>query len=77
VVGILAVISGTGDVLLGTMLMAAFGLGMSVLFFGLGLSTALLSRLPRKGAWMERVELFFALALLVVALYYLRLGLGA
>ncbi len=77
VVGILAVISKTGDVGLGTMLMATFGLGMSVLFFALGLSTALLSKLPRKGAWMERVELLFALALLVIALYYLALGLRA
>ncbi|MBM4395246.1 MAG: thioredoxin family protein [Deltaproteobacteria bacterium] len=74
VVGILAVISGTGDVLLGTLLMAVFALGMGMLFFGLGLSTALLARLPRGGTWMEWVEVGFAVVLLVVAIHYGRMG---
>jgi thiol:disulfide interchange protein len=76
VVGILALVSGTGDIALGLLLMLAFGLGMGVLFFALGVSTALVSRRPRSGAWMERVEVFFALTLAVVAIYYARLGLG-
>ena len=72
----IGVVSGTGDLVLGLSLMLAFGLGMGVLFFVLGVSTALVSRRPRSGAWMERVEITFAVALLVVALYYARLGLG-
>lgn len=76
VVGILALVSGTGDLALGLLLMLAFGLGMGVLFFALGVSSALLSHRPKSGAWMERVEILFALALLVVAIYYGRLGLG-
>jgi len=76
VVGILALVGGTGDIGLGLLLMLAFGLGMGVLFFALGVSTALVSRRPRSGAWMERVEIGFAVALLVVAFYYGRLGLG-
>jgi len=76
VVGILALVGGTGDLGLGLLLMLAFGLGMGVLFFALGVSTALVSRRPRSGAWMERVEIVFAIALLVVAFYYGRLGLG-
>jgi len=74
VVGILAVISNTGDVVLGFTMMMSFSMGMGVLFFGIGLSTALLSRLPRSGTWMERVELVFALAFLVIAVYYGRLA---
>jgi thiol:disulfide interchange protein len=74
VVGILALISGTGDLGLGVLLMVAFASGLSLLFFVLGLSTAFLARLPRGGAWMERVEVAFAVALLVVASYYFRLG---
>jgi thiol:disulfide interchange protein len=76
VVGILALVSGTGDLGLGLLLMLAFGLGMGLLFFVLGVSTALVSLRPRSGGWMERVEIFFALALLVVSIYYARLGLG-
>lgn len=76
VVGILALVSGTGDLVLGLGLMLAFGLGMGVLFFALGVSTALVARRPRSGDWMERIEIAFAVALLVVAVYYGRLGLG-
>ena len=77
VVGILAVISGTGDVVLGFLMMLTFALGMGVLFFGIGLSTVFLARLPRSGAWMERVEITFAIVFLVVAVYYGRLALLA
>lgn len=77
VVGILAVISGTGDMVLGFFMMLFFALGMGVLFFGIGLSTAFLDRLPRSGTWMERVEIVFAIAFLVVAVYYTRLALAA
>jgi len=77
VVGILAVIGTTGDLLLGTGLMLVFGLGMGLLFFLLGLSTAFVNRIPRGGSWMERVEIVFATALVVVAIYYGRLGIVA
>jgi thiol:disulfide interchange protein len=34
------------------------------------------ARRPRSGPWMERIELALATGLLIVALYYGRLGLG-
>ncbi len=74
VVGILALISSAGSVALGASLMLAFALGLGTLFFALGLSAALFQRLPRGGAWMERVEIGFAVALLVVAIHYASLG---
>jgi thiol:disulfide interchange protein DsbD len=76
VVGILALISQTGSVALGLVLMVSFALGMGLVFFVLGMSTAILARIPRNGAWTERVEIGFAVALLVVAIHYVRVGLG-
>ncbi len=76
VVGILAMVGTTGDLVLGFGLMLAFALGMGMLFFVLGLSTAALGRLPRQGAWMERVEAVFAVCFLVVAIYYGKLALA-
>lgn len=76
VVGILALVGSAGSVALGAGLMLAFALGLGLLFFVLGMSTALFARLPRGGAWMERVEIAFAVALLVVAIHYATLGLA-
>lgn len=76
VVGILAVVSATQSVALGLALMLAFGTGLGLLFFVLGVSTALVARRPRSGPWMERIEILLATGLLVVALYYGRLGLS-
>ncbi len=76
VVGILALIGGTGDLVLGASLMLAFALGLGLLFFVLGVSTALFALRPRGGAWMERVEIGFAVALMVVAIHYASLGLA-
>lgn len=75
IVGILAIVSGTGNLPLGVVLMLTFGLGLGLLFFVLGLSTAALAHRARPGQWMERVEVAFALALLLVAFHYGRLGL--
>jgi thiol:disulfide interchange protein len=76
VVGILAVVSASRDVGLGLALMLAFALGLGLLFFILGLSIAAFSRLPRGGGWMERIEIGFAVVLVVVAIHYGKLGLG-
>lgn len=70
VVGILAVVATSGDVALGLVLMLAFGFGMGLLFFAVGLSTEALRLLPKGGAWTARVELIFALLFLVVAIYF-------
>ncbi len=75
VVGVLAMVGTTGDLALGFALMLVFALGMGALFFVLGISTAALGRLPRQGAWMERVEAVFAVCFLVVATYYGKLAL--
>lgn len=76
VVAILAMIGTTGNIILGSSLMFAFALGMGFLFFILGLSTNLLSRLPKGGPWMERIEIIFAIILMVVSVYYGRLSIG-
>lgn len=76
VVGVLAMVGTTGDLVLGFALMLVFALGMGLLFFVLGISTAALGRLPRQGAWMERVEAVFAVCFVVVAIYYGRLALA-
>lgn len=74
VVGVLALIGSTGDIEVGMALMAAFASGMALFFFIIGLSSELLVRLRRTGAGTSKVEVVLAIALLVVAAYYLRLG---
>jgi len=71
-VAILTYVSTTQDVFLGFWLLFDFALGMGLLFFALGASTGLLKKLPRSGAWMQGVEVVFALSFFVVSLYYLK-----
>jgi thiol:disulfide interchange protein len=56
---------------LGFFYLFAFSLGMCTILVAVGLSSGLLTRLPRAGVWMLWVKRIFAAILLAVAEYYL------
>lgn len=62
-------ISSTGDALLGGMALLALGLGMGTPLIALGTTGA--SVLPKAGAWMEQIKIFFGVILLAVAIWLL------
>jgi thioredoxin:protein disulfide reductase len=72
---VLAFIAHTGDAILGGAALFAMGLGLGVplLIIGLGAGTFL----PRAGAWMEGVKVFFGVVLLAAALWIVWPVLGA
>ncbi|PJE79755.1 Thiol:disulfide interchange protein DsbD [invertebrate metagenome] len=67
--GALLYISTTGNAFLGGLTLFALGLGMSIPFFCLALGGRKL--LPKAGAWMDRVKVFFGLLMLGVAIWML------
>lgn len=72
---VLAFIAHTGDALLGGAALFSMGLGLGVplLIIGLGAGTLL----PRAGAWMNGVKVFFGVVLLAAALWIVWPVLGA
>ena len=66
---IAGVVSGSHDLVLGTGLMTAYAVGIGTLFFVL---SAFSVKLPRGGAWMEVVKSTFGIALVCLALLYLK-----
>ena len=68
---VLTWVSLTKSALLGFIYLFVFSLGMTTLLVAVGLSTGLLTRLPRAGLWMVWVKRGFALLMLAVAEYYL------
>lgn len=62
-------ISSTGDAWLGGMALLALGLGMGAPLIVLGTTGA--SVLPKAGAWMEQIKIFFGVILLAVAIWLL------
>jgi thiol:disulfide interchange protein DsbD len=68
-VGVLAYIGKSGDVVLGAVALLAMGLGMGLPLLLLGASAGKL--LPRAGAWMDTIKHFFGLMLLAVAIWML------
>ncbi|WP_246796506.1 protein-disulfide reductase DsbD [Burkholderia perseverans] len=72
---VLAFIAHTGNALLGGAALFAMGIGLGVplLIIGLGAGTLL----PRAGAWMEGVKVFFGVVLLAAALWIVWPVLGA
>jgi len=66
---VLAFVSTTRSVMLGGSLLFTYALGMGVLFF---LIAAFAVSLPKSGAWMEAVKGVFGVAMVVLALYFLR-----
>jgi thiol:disulfide interchange protein DsbD len=68
-VGVLAYIGKSGDVVLGAVALLALGLGMGLPLLLLGASAGKL--LPKTGAWMDAIKHFFGLMLLAVAIWML------
>ncbi len=69
--GVLAWVSQTRDPVLGGGLLFIYALGIGVPFFLIGVFTV---RLPKGGVWMEWVKSVFGIALLAMAVAYLRDG---
>jgi thiol:disulfide interchange protein DsbD len=67
--GLLGFVTQTRDVAVGGSLLFVYALGMGVLFFVLA---AFAVSLPKSGRWMEWVKSIGGVALLAVALYFLR-----
>lgn len=68
---VLTWVSRTRNPVLGFTYLFSFSLGMCALLVVVGLSSGVVSRLPRAGVWMLWVKQFFALAMIGVAEYYL------
>ena len=68
---VLTWVSLTKSALLGFVYLFVFSLGMTSLLVVVGLSTGVLTRLPRAGVWMVWIKRGFALLMLAVAEYYL------
>ena len=64
---VLAFIAHTGDAMLGGAALFAMGIGLGVPLLVIGLGTG--SILPRAGAWMDSVKVFFGVVLLAAALW--------
>ncbi|PIS11735.1 MAG: thiol:disulfide interchange protein [Bdellovibrio sp. CG10_big_fil_rev_8_21_14_0_10_47_8] len=70
-VGILTFVAQTKNLWLGFWLLFVYALGMGMLFLALGFSTTMTKHLPKNGAWMTRIKIFFGLLMLGASLYYL------
>ncbi len=68
-VGVLAYIGQTGDVVLGGLALLALGIGMGIPLLLLGLSAHTL--LPKAGPWMRAIEQFFGVIMLGIAIWML------
>ena len=69
---VLTYIATTGSLFLGFWLMFTYALGMGLLFIGIGTFSGLLSALPRSGGWMYILENVFGIAIITMALYFLK-----
>jgi thiol:disulfide interchange protein DsbD len=69
--GVLTWVSSTRDPVLGAGLLFIYALGIGVPFFLIGVFTV---RMPKSGVWMEWVKSVFGIALLALAVSYLRDG---
>lgn len=68
-IGVLAVIATTGDVILGGSALFIMSLGMGAPLLAIGASAGQL--LPRAGPWMDRVKAVFGVLLLAIAIWML------
>ena len=69
---VLTYIATTGSLFLGFWMMFTYALGMGLLFIGIGTFSGLLSALPRSGGWMYVLENIFGIAIITMALYFLK-----
>lgn len=68
---VLTWVATTHSAVLGFFYLFAFSLGMTAVLVAVGLSSSLVARLPRSGAWMVTVRRVLAAAMIVLAEYYL------
>ncbi|HVK61595.1 MAG TPA: cytochrome c biogenesis protein CcdA, partial [Bdellovibrionales bacterium] len=71
-VGVLAHVAQTQDAVLGFALLFTFAVGMGTLFIAIGLSSSVLNKLPKSGAWMEAPKFLFGVILVGMAFYYIK-----
>jgi thioredoxin:protein disulfide reductase len=69
---VLTYVATTGSLFLGFWLMLTYALGMGLLFIAIGTFSGVLSSLPRSGGWMYVLENVFGVAIIAVALYFLK-----
>ncbi len=69
-VGILAFVSTTGDLLKGFFLLFTYAMGLGVLFLLLGASTEFTRMLPKSGPWLRRVQIILGAMMVAVSFYY-------
>ncbi len=67
---VLTWVAGTQSAVLGFVYLFVFSLGMTALLVGVGLSSGLLARLPRSGAWMLWIKRLAAIVMIAMAEYY-------
>jgi len=70
VAGILAFVFESSNAWMGTLYFFSFSLGLGVLFLVIGGFSGVLSKLPRSGSWMTRINRVLAVLLIVAAGYY-------
>lgn len=66
----LTYVATTGDLSFGFAAMLAFALGMGLLFIAIGTFSARI--VPKSGPWLEKIKSIFGIAMVVVALYFLK-----
>ena len=71
-VSVLTYIAQTQNLALGFILLFTFALGLGCLFIVLGTSSALISKMPKAGAWMDVTKFAFGTVMVVMALYYVK-----
>jgi thiol:disulfide interchange protein DsbD len=71
-VSVLTYIAQTQNLFLGFVLLFSFAMGLGCLFIVLGTSSALISKMPKAGAWMDITKFAFGTVMVVMALYYVK-----
>lgn len=67
----LAYVGTQGSILFGTSVLFVFALGMGTLMIILGTFSGAVALLPGSGGWMNKVKIFFAIIMIVIAQYLL------
>jgi thiol:disulfide interchange protein DsbD len=72
VLGLLIYVGSTKSPLLGFVLFFVLALGLGIPIMVLAIASGLAKSIPRSGGWMEWVKRFFGVALIIMALYFLK-----
>ncbi len=67
----LAYVGTRGNVVFGTSVLFVFAFGMGALMIALGTFSGALAAMPRSGQWMVRIKKGFAVAMIIIAQYFL------